>query len=322
MLFETWPSPVSQTVIREQTRVMFLVLGYIACVFILYKLLTLIPRPKTPLYKKYATESSWCLITGCTDGIGQAMAVYLAKKKWNLILVGRNATKLDTLVKELSAFGVELKTVQVDLSDDLTLENDIITSHHIRISDAIQSVPQLNMLINNAGVSHEFPNEFSKEPLHKLKQIINVNILGVVVVTKLALPKLKGCIINMGSFSGLLPSPLLSVYSGSKVFVQYLGDCLAIEEKIDIYHLDTYFVSTKMSKMKPNWMCPTAEAFAASVMQGNLSCKTNSGYTGYWSHSFLKWGLTTLFTTGFWMDQIYKLHLGIQKRALRKQKNK
>ena len=297
---------------------MFVILGYFAAAFITYKLYLLLPRHVTPLYKKYATEKSWCLITGCTDGIGQAMAIFLATKKWNLILVGRNPTKLDTLKKQLDSFGVELKIVQVDFSDDLIIENDVIKSSHSKIADALNEIPQLNMLINNAGVSHEYPNEFSKEPLSTLKNIVNVNIMGVIITTKLALPKLKGCIVNMGSFAGLSPSPLLSVYSGSKVFLQYFGTCLAIEEKVDVIHLDTYFVATKMSKMRANWMCPSAENFARCVMEGKLGCKTDIGYTGFWSHAIFKWGITNLMTTGFWNNYVYKLHLGIQKRALRK----
>ena len=298
---------------------MFVYLGYMAFVFLIYKLYLLLPRHSEPLYRKYASKDSWCLITGCTDGIGQAMALYLASKGWNLILVGRNMDKLENLKKSIKSVQIEL--VQVDFGDDLTMSGDSISSSHKRIESAISKVPQLNMLINNAGVSHDYPMEFSEESLVKMKQIINVNIMGVVVTTKLAINKLKlskGCIINLGSFSGLCPSPLLSVYSGSKVFLQYLSDCIAIEEKIDVYHLDTYFVSTKMSKMRATLFCPTADAFAKSVLDGKLSCKTLNGYTGYYTHSLLKWGIVNLMTTSFWVNYVYKLHLSIKKRAMRK----
>eukprot|EP00835_Amoeboradix_gromovi_P003496 NODE_233_length_13658_cov_0.453647.p4 type:complete len:303 gc:universal NODE_233_length_13658_cov_0.453647:2078-1170(-) len=299
---------------------MFVYLGYFASVYIVYKLYKLLPAYIEPLYKKYSTDTSWCLITGCTDGIGQAMAVYLAKKKWNLILIGRNSSKLETLKTELASFGVQLKIVQVDFSDDLIIKDNVITSSHSKIEVAVNEIPQLNMIINNAGVSQEYPNEFSKETISSLKNIVNVNILGVIVTTKIALPKLKGCIVNLGSFSGLFPSPLLSVYSGSKVFLEYLGNCLAIEEQIDVIHLDTYFVSTKMSKMRPNLFCPTAEQFAASVMEGKLGCKTGVGYTGYWSHAILKWGINNLMTDEYWMNYVYRLHQSIQKRAIKKKK--
>eukprot|EP00834_Sanchytrium_tribonematis_P003026 NODE_107_length_18988_cov_0.534491.p4 type:complete len:305 gc:universal NODE_107_length_18988_cov_0.534491:14603-13689(-) len=301
---------------------MFVYLGYVFTIFIFYKIWLLFPRHTEPLYIKYASKigESWCLITGCTDGIGMAMALYLAGKKWNLVLVGRNKDKLESLDNEIKSFGVKTCIVQLDYSKDITFgPNGQIDSCHQEIELALDKISHLNLLINNAGISHEYPMEFGKESLENMKKMVNVNIMGALSTTKIALSKLKGgCVINMGSFSGLCPSPLLGVYSGTKVFLQYFGDCLALEEHLDVINLDTYFVSTKMSRMKPNFFCPTSNDFAKSVLDGKLSCKTANSYTGYFSHSILKWGIVNLMTTEFWINYIYKLHLNIQKKALRK----
>jgi short-subunit dehydrogenase len=52
---------------------------------------------------------NWALVTGATDGIGKAFTVKLARKKINLVIVGRSQSKLEELAKELhSKYGVEV----------------------------------------------------------------------------------------------------------------------------------------------------------------------------------------------------------------------
>jgi short-subunit dehydrogenase len=53
---------------------------------------------------------NWALVTGATDGIGKAFTVKLARKKINLVIVGRSQSKLEELAKELhSKYGVEVR---------------------------------------------------------------------------------------------------------------------------------------------------------------------------------------------------------------------
>ncbi|MFS8017268.1 putative very-long-chain 3-oxoacyl-CoA reductase [Helianthus anomalus] len=64
---------------------------------------------------------SWALVTGSTDGIGKALAFELAKQGLNIILVGRNPSKLETVSTEIkSKFEkTQIKEVVFDLSSDL-----------------------------------------------------------------------------------------------------------------------------------------------------------------------------------------------------------
>jgi 17beta-estradiol 17-dehydrogenase / very-long-chain 3-oxoacyl-CoA reductase len=59
--------------------------------------------------KSLSRYGDWALITGATDGIGKAFTGKLAKKKINLVIVGRSQPKLEELAKELhSKYGVEV----------------------------------------------------------------------------------------------------------------------------------------------------------------------------------------------------------------------
>ncbi|KAM0052271.1 putative short-chain dehydrogenase/reductase SDR, NAD(P)-binding domain superfamily [Helianthus debilis subsp. tardiflorus] len=100
--------------------------------------------------KESEKYGSWALVTGSTDCIGKAFAFELAKQGLNIILVGRNPSKLETVSTEIkSKFEkTQIKEVVFDLSGDL---NEGIK----RISEAIDGL-DVGILINNAGVSYPY----------------------------------------------------------------------------------------------------------------------------------------------------------------------
>lgn len=83
------------------------------------------------------------LITGATDGIGRVTARELAKKGFDLILVGRSESKLSATKEELIDFGVKVNTELADLS--LVKECDSL------VKRVIGNYPTLDVLVNNAG---------------------------------------------------------------------------------------------------------------------------------------------------------------------------
>jgi NAD(P)-dependent dehydrogenase (short-subunit alcohol dehydrogenase family) len=89
---------------------------------------------------------------------------------------------------------------------------------------------ELYGLVNNAGVSLNGPLELV--PASDIKQLMDVNVLGLLAVTKAFLPLLrqsKGRIINISSGHGLLAVPDKSVYAASKFAVQAITDSLRVE---------------------------------------------------------------------------------------------
>ena len=124
--------------------------------------------------------------------------------------------------------------------------------------------------VNCVGVSHEFPTDFVDTEEEELSTIVDVNVSATLRITSLIAPAMvsrsvshiylhrtltlllramsyskKGLILNMGSFAGASPTPMLAVYSGSKAFLRTWSDALTAEltpKGITVEHVNTYFV--------------------------------------------------------------------------------
>ena len=129
--------------------------------------------------------------------------------------------------------------------------------------------------MNNAGVSHAIPTPFVEESPETLNQIVKVNCISTIQVTRSILPGMikngrGGLILNMGSVSAELKTPLLQTYAGSKAFLSVWSQSLAdelVEHQIHVELLNTHFVMTNMSKIRrSSWTCPTPKSYVKCVL--------------------------------------------------------
>lgn len=214
------------------------------------------------------------MVTGSTDGIGKEFAIQLAKKGFNLILIARNKEKLATtkeqIVKECGGKGapaISVETVQFDFSD-ATRFDQLAKTLSAKAGD-------ISVLVNNVGVSHEHPEYFEEVDPSALDAIITVNCLNTVRLTRALLPAMierhRGLILNLGSFSGETPIPLLQTYSASKAFLRTWSIALASEVRakgVDVQLLNTYFVVSNMSKFrKATWMIPSPASYVRASLK-------------------------------------------------------
>ncbi|KAI8373855.1 hypothetical protein BD560DRAFT_454031 [Blakeslea trispora] len=274
------------------------------------------------LQKFGAGKGSWAVITGATDGIGKEFALQLAKKKFNIFLISRTASKLDALAKDISEqFGVETKTFAMDFT-----KGD--AEDYKRVGQILDTI-RVGALVNNVGVNHEIPTSFVEEDETLINNIIEVNIKGLMKMTKLVLPQMKenrnGLILNIGSFAGLVATPYLSVYSAGKAFLATWSQALGKEVEKDgivVEHVSTYFVVSAMSKIRrPSLLIPTAKDYVASVLKRiGVPCGANVPFTStpYPMHGLANWAITNLLTTSFWVNYNDSIQRDIRKRALRK----
>lgn len=175
-----------------------------------------------------------------------------------------------------------MECVSEEISKSFSVKTDIfvldyanaVDSDFTKLQDKCSKL-NVTVLVNNAGVSHAMPTPFVEESREILSQIIQVNCTSTVQVTRSIVPgmiknRLGGLILNMGSVSAELKTPLLQTYAGSKAFLsvwsQALADELA-EYKIHVELLNTHFVTTNMSKIrKSSWSCPTPKAYVKCVL--------------------------------------------------------
>ena len=155
-------------------------------------------------------------ITGATSGIGMATAKKLAPN-YRLILCGRRQDRLDEIQAELSQI-TEVKTIQFDVRDKEAVFN------------AVESLENewksIDVLINNAGNAHGLA-PFDTADLEDLEAMIDINVKGLIYVSKAIIPILKQSsnahIINLSSIAGKEVYPNGGTYCASKAAVESLS---------------------------------------------------------------------------------------------------
>ena len=266
------------------------------------------------------------MVTGASDGIGKQYALKLAKAGFNLVLVSRTASKLQSLSSEITSSnsGTRVEILAMDFSKNQDSDYEEVA--------ALVKDKDIAILINNVGQSHDIPVAFAETPEEEMKNIITTNCVGTLKVTRLVLPGMsarkRGLILTMGSFGGLLPTPLLATYSGSKGFLQNWSTALASEVEelgITVYFVQAYIVTSAMSKVRRStYMFPSERAFVESTLAkiGNRCGSVGYAYSGtpWWSHALFAWALLTIgYPYGYFVvGQNLLNHKNIRARALKK----
>ena len=152
------------------------------------------------------------LITGCSSGIGRALAQVMARRGWRVFA------------------GVRLVEHAPPGTTPVLL--DVTNANQIRAArEVIQATAgRLDALVNNAGIPYGGPVECLD--LERVRQLYEVNVFGVLGVTKEFVPLLRaaeGRVLNIGSVSGLVAMPFLSPYASSKFALAAINDSLRVE---------------------------------------------------------------------------------------------
>ncbi|WHP05876.1 MULTISPECIES: SDR family NAD(P)-dependent oxidoreductase [Acinetobacter] len=168
---------------------------------------------------------SKALVTGASSGIGAVYADRLAKRGYDLVLVARDQKRLNQIAQKIQQqYGVQVEVMAVDLSKN----EDVIS-----IENRLKSDPQINLLVNNAGIS--VSGQFLEQDLEQIEKLISLNISALVrlshAILQRLIPQNTGAIINLGSVVGLAPEFGLTVYGASKSFVEFFSQSLSLELK-------------------------------------------------------------------------------------------
>ncbi|MCF2875561.1 MULTISPECIES: SDR family oxidoreductase [unclassified Tenacibaculum] len=157
------------------------------------------------------------LITGASQGFGKLIAKKFQKEGWNVIATMRTPEKETELT--------QLENVLVNRLD-VTNQESITKA----VAEGIEQFGKIDVLVNNAGFGLQGPFMDSSEAM--IRKQMDVNVYGVLNVTKAVLPNLEkegGTIINFSSIAGLVGLPHTSVYNATKYAVEGFTEGLQYE---------------------------------------------------------------------------------------------
>lgn len=160
------------------------------------------------------------VITGASSGIGKALAEKYADEGWNVVVAARREERLLELKNKLK------HTTVLTVKTDVTSESDCKNL----VEKAIEKFGQIDLLINNAGISMRAL--FNQTDLDVMRKVMDVNYWGTVYCTKYAMPyllKSKGSLAGIISVGGYIGLPGRTGYSASKFAVRGFLETVRIE---------------------------------------------------------------------------------------------
>ncbi|HEY4162298.1 MAG TPA: SDR family oxidoreductase, partial [Dongiaceae bacterium] len=169
------------------------------------------------------TSRTTALVTGASSGIGAVYADRLARRGHDLVLVARDAARMETLAKRLRAeTGVRIDILAADLTDSADLA---------KVERRLREDDRIGLLINNAGAA--LPGGFSEPDPEKLDWLIRLNVMAVTRLAGAVVPRFlakgSGAIINVASVLALAPEISFGIYGGTKAYVLAFSQSLQVE---------------------------------------------------------------------------------------------
>ena len=214
------------------------------------------------------------LITGATDGLGRAAAIYLAERSYRVFAAGRSREKraeLDALVAQRK---LPLETLEMDVCDDASVAHGIRT--------VLEKAGAIDVLVNNAGLGYVATVE--DLTLDDFRRQFETNFIGVLRVTKAVLPHMRarrrGRILMMSSVAGLVTPPTYGAYSGSKFALEGMSGSLRME----LYPFGIHVILIEPGYIVTNF-AKTAAAMAMPYFEAGKSGPYAKIYENAWNSS-------------------------------------
>ena len=161
------------------------------------------------------------LVTGCSSGLGLAIAVKAAQSGFAVYATMRDLNKRAALDTAIQQAGIEMEVRRLDVQDSDTIDTCL--------QEIIDAHGRIDTLVNNAGAGYVRTTEQSTE--EDVAWIMDVNFHGIVRTTKAALPYMRaartGHIINITSVGGLVGQPFNEFYCAAKFAVEGYTEALS-----------------------------------------------------------------------------------------------
>jgi NAD(P)-dependent dehydrogenase (short-subunit alcohol dehydrogenase family) len=191
-------------------------------------------------------------ITGCSTGLGRALATAVLERGWRAVVTARDPEKVADIVA-----GHENRALALAL--DVTDATQVATA--IRAAHA--AFGQIDVLVNNAGYGYLAAIEEGED--HEIRSLFDANVFGLVDVTRGVLPGMRarrsGHIVNISSLGGLAAFGATGYYHATKFAVEGLSESLAAE----VAPLGINVTIVEPAAFRTNWSGPSMRQSATHI---------------------------------------------------------
>jgi NAD(P)-dependent dehydrogenase (short-subunit alcohol dehydrogenase family) len=166
------------------------------------------------------TESPVFFITGCSTGLGRALATHVLDRGWRAAVTARDPKTVADLVDR---HGDRAVALSLDVTDPE------------QVADAVKQAEEvfgrIDVLVNNAGYGYLAAIEEGDDA--EVRALFDANVFGLVEVTKAVLPGMRvrhsGHVVTISSLGGLVGFGATGYYHATKFAVEGLSESLAAE---------------------------------------------------------------------------------------------
>ena len=210
----------------------------------------LAPEVRRPERYRQALAGKKVLITGSSRGVGHSVALVAAEAGAEVLLVARDAEKLDAVAEQIRAAGGTAHTYPTDLSDFDQVD--------ALAASVLEQHGGVDVLIHNAARSIRRPASQSVERFHDFERTMALNYFAPVRLTLQLLQSLRerrGSISHVLTQGVLIPTPFFPAYTATKAALDAFGDSLAAE----LQHEGLHVCSVYLPLVKTDMIGPTAD---------------------------------------------------------------
>ena len=191
------------------------------------------------MYKTNNNKLPSVLITGCSSGLGHALALRFIKSGYPTYASARRLESIGDLAD------AGCVTLQLDVTDIDSIQKAVKTVEDIH--------GHVGILINNAAIGIMTPMETI--PLEQVRRQYETNVFGLLAITQTVIPAMRnagqGRIVNCGSSGGEFTTPGGGVYQATKYALDSMNDAMRMELKsfgIDVVLIEPGAISSNFGK--------------------------------------------------------------------------
>ncbi|MFB7911932.1 oxidoreductase [Kitasatospora sp. NPDC056076] len=191
-------------------------------------------------------------ITGCSSGLGRALAAAVLERGWRAVVTARDPRKVADLIR---GHGERALALPLDVTDS----GQIATA----VARAQTAFGRIDVLVNNAGYGYLAAVEEGEDD--EIRALFDTNVFGLADTTRAVLPGMRarraGHIVNISSLGGLVGFGATGYYHATKFAVEGLSEALAAE----LAPLGVKVTIVEPAAFRTDWSGPSMRQSATTI---------------------------------------------------------